>query len=148
MSNEVGPSVAIVALIGIMETVAVVKTFLPADRQIDANQEILALGLANILGSFAKAMPTSGAFSRAAVSKATRSNTMLNGLFIGIVVLITILCLTPYFYYLPQSMFCLIAIFRRTYCSIRNYSITSFDDNLQCNIFDRHQGFAKDLALE
>lgn len=105
MSHELGPSVVMVALIGIIETIAIVKTFVPAERQIDANQEILALGLANIFGSFTKAMPTSGAFCRAALASATRSKTTMNGLFAGIIVFITILCLTPYFYYVPQSIF-------------------------------------------
>lgn len=105
MSNELGPSVTMVSLVGVMETVAVVKTFSSFGYKIDANQEILAQGIANIFGSFASAMPTSGAFSRAAISCATKSRTMMNGLFTGAFVLTTIVCLTPCFYYVPTSDF-------------------------------------------
>lgn len=49
----------------------------------DATQEMMTLGLSNILGSFVSAMPTTGAFTRSAVNHASGVRTPLNGLYAG-----------------------------------------------------------------
>ena len=37
-------------------------------KSVDASQEMVALGLCNIFGSFVQSMPTTGSFSRTAVN--------------------------------------------------------------------------------
>jgi solute carrier family 26 (sodium-independent sulfate anion transporter), member 11 len=50
---------------------------------VDASQEMIALGLCNIFGSFVKSMPTCGAFTRSAVSHASGVRTPMSGIYAG-----------------------------------------------------------------
>ena len=53
------------------------------DASVNATQEMLTLGLCNIVGSFASSMPTAGAFTRSAVSSASGIQTPMAGLYSG-----------------------------------------------------------------
>lgn len=50
---------------------------------LDAGQELLTLGLANLLGSFVSSMPVTGSFSRSAVNHASGVATPLGGIYTG-----------------------------------------------------------------
>lgn len=64
---------------------------------------MFTLGLCNLAGSFFSAMPTSGAFTRSAVSEASGVRTPMAGLYTGAIVLLALSILTPYFRYIPKS---------------------------------------------
>ena len=49
----------------------------------DGTQEMLALGLCNIFGSFARSMPVTGSFTRTAVNYSSGVKTTFGGLFTG-----------------------------------------------------------------
>lgn len=70
---------------------------------VDATQEMLTLGLCNILGSCFKSMPTCGAFTRSAVSSASGVKTPMSGIYTGIITILALSLLTPYFYYIPSA---------------------------------------------
>lgn len=55
-----------------------------------------------------QAFPGTGSLSRSAVNNASGVRTPLGGLYTGILVIIALLFLTPYFYYIPKA--CLAAI--------------------------------------
>lgn len=77
---------------------------LPASGQtVDATQEMIALGLCNIIGSCFRSMPTTGAFTRSAVSHASGVRTPLSGLYCALLSLLALGILTPYFYYIPRA---------------------------------------------
>ncbi|XP_040505776.1 sodium-independent sulfate anion transporter isoform X5 [Gallus gallus] len=66
MVQDMGAGLAVVPLVGVLETVAIAKAFASQnDYRIDANQELLAMGTANILGSFFSSYPITGSFGRA-----------------------------------------------------------------------------------
>lgn len=69
----------------------------------DATQEMIALGLCNIFGSFVLSMPTTGAFTRSAVAHASGVSTPLQGIYSGSIILLALSFLTPFFYYIPRS---------------------------------------------
>jgi len=71
-----------IGVIGILQNVAISKAF-GTNQVVDATQEMLALGAANIVGSFFSAMPVSGSFSRSAVNKASGVRTPFGGLYTG-----------------------------------------------------------------
>jgi sodium-independent sulfate anion transporter 11 len=52
-------------------------------KVLDASQEFFALGISNILGSFVRAFPSAGSFSRTAVNNASGVKTPLGGLLTG-----------------------------------------------------------------
>ena len=64
---------------------------------------MIALGLANIIGSCFQSMPTCGAFTRSSVSSASGVETPMAGIYSAIMTLLSLSLLTPYFYYIPKS---------------------------------------------
>ncbi|MCS3663751.1 SulP family sulfate permease [Salinibacter ruber] len=99
------PSALAIGLVGFMESIAVAKVYAGRHRyDIDANQELIGLGLANIAGAFFSAYPTTGGFSRTAVNDEAGARTTLAGLVAAGVIALTLLLLTPLFYYLPNAV--------------------------------------------
>jgi SulP family sulfate permease len=70
---------------------------------INPNQELLAIGLGKVVGSFFQAFSTSGSFSRSAVNKDAGTQSNLSGFYTIGLILLTLVFLTPYFYYLPKA---------------------------------------------
>lgn len=50
---------------------------------VDATQELLTLGICNLLGSFASSFPVTGSFSRSAVNHASGVRTPFGGFYTG-----------------------------------------------------------------
>ena len=74
------------------------------------NQELIALGVSKFIGSFFYAYPTSSSFSRSAVNKQSGTQTNVATIFTVTLVVLTLLFLTPYFYYLPKAALAAIII--------------------------------------
>jgi SulP family sulfate permease len=99
------PATLTIALVGFMESIAVAKVYASRHRyEVDANQELVGLGLANVFGAFFQAYPTTGGFSRTAVNDQAGARTSLAGLFSALVIALTLLLLTPLFYYMPNAV--------------------------------------------
>lgn len=71
-------------------------------------QELFALGISNLLGSVFSSYPITGSFSRSAVNNSVGAKSQLAGFVTAIMMLLTLLALTRFFYFLP--LFCLAAI--------------------------------------
>lgn len=100
------PIALTIALVGFMESVAVAKAIQAKhkDYTVDPNQELIALGLANIGGAFFSAFPTTGGFSRTAVNDQAGARTGMASIISALLILLTLLFLTPLFYYLPKAI--------------------------------------------
>ncbi|XP_025991392.1 sodium-independent sulfate anion transporter [Solenopsis invicta] len=94
--------IVVIPLISIIGNVAIAKAFLRG-MPLDATQEILTLGLCNVTASFFQSMPVTGSFSRSAVNNASGVRTPLGGIYTGILVILALSLLTPYFYYIPKA---------------------------------------------
>lgn len=68
------------------------------------NQELRALGVSNIIGSFFQSFPANAGFSRTAVNISEGAKTGMASIISAAVVAVTLLFLTPYFEYLPKSV--------------------------------------------
>lgn len=77
--------------------------FLAKGKTVDATQEMLALGLCNIFGSFFQSMPVTGSFTRTAVNNASGVQTTLGGIVTGILVLLSLGFLTESFRFIPKT---------------------------------------------
>uniref|UniRef100_A0A8C4F133 Sodium-independent sulfate anion transporter n=1 Tax=Dicentrarchus labrax TaxID=13489 RepID=A0A8C4F133_DICLA len=73
------------------------------DYRIDANQELLAIGVTNIMGSFVSAYPVTGSFGRTAVNSQTGVCTPAGGIVTSVIVLLSLAFLMPAFYYIPKA---------------------------------------------
>lgn len=95
-----------IALFGFMESISIGKTLEEKhpEYELDANQELRALGLSNLLGSLFQSFPVSGSFSRTAVNEQTGAKTGMALIFSGLVIVATLLFLTPLFYNLPTAV--------------------------------------------
>ncbi len=99
------PMAIIISILGFMEAISIAKAMAARTHQrIDPNQELIGQGLANIVGAFFQSYPVSGSFSRSAVNLQAGARTGLSSVFSSVVVLLTLLFLTPLLYHLPQSV--------------------------------------------
>lgn len=74
------------------------------DYQIDGNKEMVALGAMNIAGSMTSCYVSTGSFSRSAVNFMAGCQTAVSNIVMSIVVLLTLLFLTPLFEYTPNAI--------------------------------------------
>ncbi len=100
------PIALTISFIGFMESIAVAKAIQSKHKnyQVLPNQELIALGMANIGGSFFQAFPTTGGFSRTAVNDQTGAKSGMASIFSAVLIALTLLFLTPLFYYLPKAI--------------------------------------------
>ena len=107
------PTVFTVTLIGIVESIGIAKVLQSKhqDYQIRANQELVALGLSKFLGSFFLAIPSSGSFSRSAVNNDAGAKSGIASLITAFIIGLTLIFLTPLFYYLPKAVLAAIILF-------------------------------------
>ena len=104
-ARQLAPSALAIGLVGFMESIAVAKVYASRHRYaVDANQELIGLGLANVAGAFFSAYPTTGGFSRTAVNDEAGARTNLAAIFSAGIIALTLLFLTPLFYYLPKAV--------------------------------------------
>lgn len=104
-ARQLAPSALAIGLVGFMESIAVAKVYAGRHRyEVDANQELIGLGLANIAGTFVSAYPTTGGFSRTAVNDEAGARTNLAAIVSAGIIALTLLFLTPLFYYLPKAV--------------------------------------------
>lgn len=105
------PIILVIALVSYMESIAVAKAIANKHGyKIDANQELIALGTANIGGAFFQSFPTTGGFSRSAVNDQAGARTPVASIISAALVALTVLFLTPLFYYLPGAVLAAIII--------------------------------------
>lgn len=100
------PLALTLSLIAFMEAISQAKAIEDKhnDYKVDANQELIALGLSNIVGSIFKSYPATGGFSRTAVNNQSGAKTGMSFIIAAGLVAITLLFLTPLFYYLPKAV--------------------------------------------
>lgn len=72
-------------------------------KTVYATQEMLALGLCNLIGAFVQSMPVTGSFTRTAVNNASGVRTTLGGIVTGCLVLLSLGFLTDSFRFIPKT---------------------------------------------
>lgn len=105
------PTALAIALIGYMESISVAKSLASKKRQkVDANQELIALGSANLGAAFTGAYPVAGGIGRSAVNYSAGANTGLASIITALLMGLTVIFLTPLFFYLPRAVLAAIVI--------------------------------------
>ncbi|OTA70608.1 sulfate permease [Hypoxylon sp. EC38] len=95
------PAAVIVVLI---EHISISKSFGRVNNYvIDPSQELVAIGVTNLLGPFLGAYPATGSFSRTAIKAKAGVRTPFAGVITAIVVLLALYALTAVFWYIPQA---------------------------------------------
>jgi SulP family sulfate permease len=102
--RALAPAALVVAFVGFIESISVAKAVAAREKyKIDSNQELRALGLANISAAFSSGFPVAGSFSRTAVQHQSGGRTQVASIFTALMVIVVLLFLTPLFYYLPNA---------------------------------------------
>ncbi|XP_076168047.1 epidermal stripes and patches [Ptiloglossa arizonensis] len=109
MISNLGSGILVLPLISLMEDIAICKAF-STGKSVDATQELIAIGIANIGNSFVQAFPSTGSLSRSAVNNASGVRTPMGGIYTGALVILALLFLTPYFSYIPRATLAAIII--------------------------------------
>ena len=100
------PLSMVICVISFIESLAIAKTLSSKHGQFDINadRELLALGLAKVGGAFFQAFPNTGSFSRSAVNEEAGAKSGLASIFAGIFIGLTLLFFTGFFYFLPNAV--------------------------------------------
>ena len=94
----------VITLVGFMESIAVAKVYARRHRyEVDANQELIGLGAANVASGFFGGYPVTGGFSRTAVNDTAGARTPFASIITAVLILLTVLFLTPLFSSLPNA---------------------------------------------
>ena len=94
----------LISIVGYVETISVAQTLAAKRRQrIDPDQELVALGGANIGAALSGGFPVTGGFARSVVNFDAGAETPAAGAFTAIGMALATLTLTPTLYYLPQA---------------------------------------------
>ena len=106
------PTALTLALVAFMEAISVAKAIEENQKEhtVDPNQELIALGSSNIVGSFFQSYPTTGGFSRTAVNDQAGVKTGMAALITALIVGLTLMFFTQWFYYLPKAVLASIII--------------------------------------
>lgn len=104
--GELVPLALTISVVAFMEAYSVSKAIEAKKRnyKVMPNQELVALGAANVVGSFFQSFPVTGGFSRSAVNYESGANTPLSSIVSAALVGLTLIFLTPLFYFLPTTI--------------------------------------------
>ncbi|KAI4299069.1 hypothetical protein L6164_032562 [Bauhinia variegata] len=107
-----GVRIGVVAgMIALTEAIAIGRTFAAMkDYQVDGNKEMLAMGTMNVIGSMTSCYVATGSFSRSAVNFMAGCQTAVSNIVMSMVVLLTVVLLTPLFKYTPNTVLASIII--------------------------------------
>ncbi|POR36374.1 Sulfate permease 2 [Tolypocladium paradoxum] len=102
--SQFGTHLPATVIVMLVEHIAISKSFGRVNNySIDPSQEMVAIGMTNILGPFLGAYPSTGSFSRTAVNSKAGVRTPAAGLVSGLVVLLATYLLTSVFFYIPNA---------------------------------------------
>lgn len=100
-------SAFVIALLGFFESSVAAKSLgsAPADGiqgvSLSANRELVALGVANVVGGVFMAIPAFGGYGRSKVNSSTGGKTPMSSVLLSLITMFCIFFILPAFYYIP-----------------------------------------------
>ncbi|KAL6112079.1 slc26a6 [Pungitius sinensis] len=108
--NVIGDAFAL-AMVGYAISISLGKTFaLKHGYNVDSNQELVALGLSNVVGGFFQCFSVCSSMSRSLIQETTGGKTQMAGVVSALIVLVTILKLGALFQELPKAVLAVIVL--------------------------------------
>jgi SulP family sulfate permease len=94
----------LISIVGYVESISVAQTLAAKKRQrIEPDQELIALGAANVGSAISGGFPVTGGFARSVVNFDAGAETPAAGAFTAIGIALATLFLTPLLYFLPNA---------------------------------------------
>jgi len=101
----------LIAAVGFVESVSIARVLASRRRQkVDANRELVGLGMANIGAAFTGGQPVAGGFARSAVNFEAGARTQLSAIVTVVLIAITVAFFTPTLRHLPHAVLAAIII--------------------------------------
>jgi len=102
----------VIALLGFFESSVAAKSLGVGEKtgsvlknmNLSPNRELVALGIANIIGGLFMALPAFGGYGRSKVNASTGGRTPMSSVVLSLITVICVLFVLPYFYYLPKGV--------------------------------------------
>jgi MFS superfamily sulfate permease-like transporter len=99
----------LIALLGFFESSVAAKSLGEGTHELQgvslsANRELVALGIANLVGGCFMALPAFGGYGRSKVNASTGGTTPMSSIFLSLITIFCVLFLLPYFFYLPKAV--------------------------------------------
>jgi sulfate permease, SulP family len=111
LARDLVPLALVITLVGFMESIAIGRVFARRNGyELDANQELIGLGAANIASGLSGGYPVTGGLSRTAVNARAGARTPLASLISAGLVLLTLVAFTPLFADLPTATLAAIVV--------------------------------------
>ena len=106
LMRDMLPFALTLAVIGYVEIISITKELEEQEEKysLKPNKELMALGTANLVGSFFQSYPVSASFSRSAVKFQAGAKTGMTAVFSALIVGLTLLFFTSLFFYLPIAV--------------------------------------------
>ena len=106
----ISPAIAI-ALLCILESMSIGKSLAAkTGSRLDTNQEMFAIGMANIGCAFFSGMPASGSLTRSSLCVSSGARTVLASLISGLIILVGVFVIGPYTHFIPQCTLAVLII--------------------------------------
>ena len=111
LAHALWPAAIGIALMSFVETIAAGQAFRGADEpRPDANQELAAIGLTNLMGGCFSNLPSGGGTSQTAVNRQGGARTQIAGLVTAAVVVAVLFLLAPLVHLMPQATLAVVVI--------------------------------------
>ena len=106
------PIALTISIVAFTEAISISKGLAEKNKsyKLNPNQELKALGSANIIGSFFQSYPTTGGFSRTAVNSQAKAKTGVASLICALLIALTLSFFTDLFFYVPKTVLAAIII--------------------------------------
>lgn len=105
------PTALAISLVGFMESISVAKAFANRNNyKVDPDQELVALGAANVASAFFGGYSVTGGFSRTAINGQAGARSGLASLITAVAIAVALLTITPLFAWLPNAVLAAIVI--------------------------------------
>lgn len=104
MFKAIGSELPAAVIVMLIEHIAISKSFGRINNYvIDPSQELVGIGVTNLLGPFLGAYPATGSFSRTAVKSKAGVRSPFAGVYTAVIVLLALYALTAVFFYIPNA---------------------------------------------
>ncbi len=111
LAEQLWPDALGIALMSFVETAAAGRAFVhKGDKLPEANRELVATGVGNLVGGFFHIMPGGGGTSQTAVNEGAGARTQISGLVTAAVIMATLLFLAPLFGLMPNATLAAVVI--------------------------------------
>ncbi len=106
----ISPAIAI-ALLCVLESISIGKSLAAkTGARLNTNQEIFAIGMANIGCAFLSGMPASGSLTRSSLNVSSGARSVLSSLISGLIVVAGAFIIGPYTQFIPQCTLSVLVI--------------------------------------